>query len=321
MAIEYPALGSTGAWGTTINNNFRYLNNQIQQTNTNMNALRNLIGAGVPYIDYRDEYAFVKIVITPDGTSDYIVTLNFFSHTNLLADTVTAQAEYSSKNGWETKPPLWIGTHVAGVTNNTGIPIATISIFAKENVQRGDFLIATQQFSSIQEADSALLYFNKFAELGSYVVPRLGTEPYQLCFDVVNYVDWWTSINAQSVINTTTGSSTFEYTLPSIGYRSFSTREFTHNGSNQYTVTCAKVDDATAYRIYMDWFLKASNGSYDKVLVNYSVKQQDPNNGTIEFTITVDTNSLATDDVLVCEYAIEHNAPVKNNKPAEVTNA
>lgn len=253
FGLELPQIGTSGNWGSTVNQNFIKISNEIQKIYQTINSAQSLIGANVPYINVNKQLRyFVKVyhqaknvppssdkISAPEGISlDKInCILKFYGEVQNDSGTFLQQTEtyyYHTDNDealkWNPILPMYSASYVMGVyafdeEGNT-------QDMLEENIEqtstimpswdKSDILVVVPEFGSVY-GDNYTASFKKYLPIGDYYKPELATDPYQLKFIKKDFVSWYQE------------QAALAYTLPAIGLGVFNNFTLTKVAENEFT--------------------------------------------------------------------------------------
>lgn len=320
----YPTVGAISNWGAIINRNFEQTDAEFNKIYSNINMINELVGANVPYIDIREDYKFLDIECSKNG-SDEDITYTFKYYKEVEDTDSQDSYEYrkvGDTSGWSADkgaPPAFLGSYVRNTTivNTDGTSEKdTIELF-DISFARGDFVVVTQIFDTITSTEPTAVVYKKFAPMGEYYIPALNTtNPYELVFNKTTYVDWLAQQNS------------LKYILPSIGYRDFNyfTVAKDENGAFSFSVNGTKIDyslenetlvfsflfsgtesNAANYRLNVDCALKEKNAvitNNPQVYYKYSIEAVADKE--FQCTFTADIGGLNNNESLTFNISFEH---------------
>lgn len=221
-------IGSTMNWGQQVNNNFNIIDKEIKKIYNNINGTQALVGADIPYIDLRDEWYWVSIIIVPENTiykdknlQAGAIILRYYSkdsNPDPNSGTAVFNEFIRTDEKWlDNKiPSLFAAAYIYDIYKFTNGKILLLedgdqyTTFDGKSYKRGTILVRTQRFGSLYGNDYIAATFNNYPIAAEYYIPQMQSEkPYQLTFIKTDYVTWF--FNSQNKT----------YTLPSIGLGNF----------------------------------------------------------------------------------------------------
>lgn len=305
-----PAVGSVGPWGQTLNNNFRFVDQELRKMHEKVEATSNLIGANVPYVNVDDNYRFVDIIKNANKITFQYKT--YEKENNPNNDFTYDISTYT----WEDQnPPLFIASYVDNIRegNNT-LPSITLDT---ETFVQGDIIVIVQQLGSIYGSNNTPITFKKYLPVPEIYVPFLtADEPYKLKFERKNYSAAYDELENKQFI------------LPSIGlgvfnYLEYNDGECSINGGASNSINTPdniltwdlpiQIEPNTTandYLVHVNFFISSISdaaGAPAPAFVSYTIEKT-LGDSTLNIKIKVDISGLADNELLRCEQIISHRA-------------
>lgn len=303
-----PAVGSAGPWGQTLNNNFRFIDQELRKMHEKVEATSNLIGANVPYVNVNDNYRFVDIIKNANKITFQYKT---YEKENNLGGIFTYDTSTYNWNGQN--PPLFIASYVDSIKEGSDI-LPSITLDTETFVQ-GDIIVIVQQLGNIYGSNNTPITFKKYLPVPEVYVPFLTTdEPYKLKFERKNYSTAYDELENKQFILPSIGLGVFNYLKYNNG--NYSVNGGTSNSASTpdniltWDLSTQIEPNTTAndYLVHVNFFISSSpDAAGAPAFVSYMIEKTLGDN-TLNIKIKVDISGLASNEWLRCEQIISHRA-------------